>query len=440
MGPAFDSPGPNRRFRGLVATVAIGLVGVSCAHTPNPASPPAPAKIGALYPTSGAQGSEGAEEFHGVELAAEWANSHGGMGGRPYQLIAVDAERAEAVPSAMTGLGRRGVTVVLGSHASAISAAAADTATKEHMSFWETGAIGETSTAVAGGRNFFRMAPVGANIGQKAIAFVRDQLAPRLPDHQPLRYAVAYVDDPYGRAVGLGAIDEIHRSGQTFVGTFAYDAQAADFGQIAGAIAGARPDVLFVSAYIDDGVALRRALVAQHVPLIASIGTSSSYCHPQFGAELGADAVGLFASDKPDAAHVDPAALDAEGRAALDWVSARYQQRWHEPMSAPALSGFSSAYALLVHVLPAARTTAVAAVAAAAIAIKLPDGSLANGGGLDIAAPPAPDAGENRRAASVIWEWVASNTRAVVWPPTFATHAIVALPLAGSPRPWPSPQ
>ena len=429
-----------RRIRGLAALAAVALVGAACANTPTPASSaaaPRPVRIGALYPTSGAQGSEGAEELHGVELAVEWANGHGGMGGRPYELVPVDAERAEAVPSAMTGLAHGGVSVVLGSHASAISAAAAETATKEHMSFWETGAIGQTSTAVAGGRNFFRMAPVGANIGQKAIAFVRDELAPKLPDHQPLRYAVAYVDDPYGRAVALGAIDEIKRSGQAFAGTFAYNAQTADFGQVANAIADARPDVLFVSAYIDDGVALRRALVAQHVPLIASIGTSSSYCHPQFGAELGAEAVGLFASDKPDAAHVNPAALEAEGRAGLDWVNARYQRQWHEPMSAPALSGFSSAYALLVHVLPAAMTTTVDAVAAAAVATKLPDGSLANGGGLDIAAPPAPDAGENRRAASVIWEWVAPNTRAVVWPPTFATHPIVALPLAGSPRPWP---
>jgi len=394
-------------------------------------------EIGALYPTSGAQGSEGAEEFHGVELAIEWANAHGGMANRPYQLIPVDTERAEAVPAAMAALAHKGVTVVLGSHASAISAAAADVATREHLSFWETGAVGRTSMAVAGGHNFFRMAPMGANLGQKAIAFVRDELAPKLPTQQPLRYAVSYVDDAYGRSVGLGAIDEINRSGQTFAGSFAYDAQTADFTKIATAIAAVHADVLFVSAYLDDGVALRRALVARHVPLLASIGTSSSYCMPQFGAQLDDQAVGLFASDKPDAAHVNAAALNAEGRAALQWVIARYQQRWHEAMSAPALSGFSSAYALLVHILPVARSAGVDQVAAAALATKLPAGSLANGGGLDLAPPSAGDAGNNRQAASVIWEWTAPNTRAVVWPPAFATHPIAALPLVGSPRPWP---
>ena len=65
-------------------------------------------------------------------------------------------------------------------------------------------------------------------------------------------------------------------------------------------IAASHPDVLFVSAYVNDGVALRKAFVAAHVPFVASIGTSSSYCMPEFGKRLGIDAVGLFASDKPD--------------------------------------------------------------------------------------------------------------------------------------------
>ena len=426
-----------RNLRHIATLAALGVLTAACGRSTVSATRSRTIEIGALYPTAGAQGSEGSEEFHGVELAADWANSHGGLDGRSYRLVPVDAERAEAVPAAMTELAHKGVTVVLGSHASAISAAAGAVATADHMSFWETGAIGQTTPAVAGGHNFFRMAPMGANLGQKAIAFVRDELAPKLPDRQPLRYAVSYVDDPYGRAVGLGAIDEIHRSGQIFAGSFAYNAQTADFTRVAAAIAATQPDVLFVSAYLDDGVALRKALVSQHVPLLASIGTSSSYCLPQFGAMLDQESVGLYASDKPDAAHVNQAALTPEGRAALNWVSQRYQQRWHEAMSAPALSGFSNAYALLVHVLPAAKSTGVDQVAAAALATKLPEGSLANGGGIDIAPPSAPDAGNNRQAASVIWEWVAPNTRAVVWPPTFATHPIVALPLAGSPRPWP---
>ena len=391
-----------------------------------------PFLLGSLYPRTGPQGAGGTEEASGAELAVDWANGHGGVGGRPVRLVPVDAPRAEAVPDAIETLRRHGVGVVVGTHGSTLSAVAADVATRDGMVLWETGAVGQTTDHVAGGHNFFRMAPMGANLGRSAIAFMRDEVTPRLATGRDLRYAVAYVDDPYGRAVGLGAVDEINTTGRVLAGSVAYDAHATDFGPVAARIAALRPDVLFVAAYLDDGVALRRATVAAGVPVVAGIGTSSSYCMPAFGDRLGDQAVGLFASDKPDAADVRPDALRPEGRRALAWAIARYRARHHAAMSAHALAGFANTYALLVHVLPAARGTSPDAIAAAALATKLAPGTLANGGGLDLAAPGAPDAGENRAAASVIWEWVAPRTRAVVWPPAYATHAIVTPALVGA--------
>jgi ABC-type branched-subunit amino acid transport system substrate-binding protein len=262
------------------------------------------------------------------------------------------------------------------------------------------------------------------------VAFVRDQLARQLHQTGPLRYGIAYVDDVYGRAVAAGAAAEVQHSGQTLAGEFPYALTTKDFSDVVRRVAEAHTDVLFVSAYLDDAVALRRATVAAKVPLVASIGTSSSYCMPAFGEQLGAQATGLFASDKPDAADVNPEALHPEGRAALTWVEKRYRQKYHEEMTAPALSGFSNAYALFVHVLPAAKQFTPASAAEAAMTIKLPEGTLANGGGMDIAPVGAPDAGNNRAAASVIWEWLPGGKRVVVWPPAFANHAVEALPIA----------
>ncbi|MDQ6928812.1 MAG: ABC transporter substrate-binding protein [Actinomycetota bacterium] len=408
----------------IVLVVALASVAGACSSTKGQPT----ITIGSLYPKSGAQGVGGTDESRGAQLAVEWANAHGGINGKRIVLDSQDAPRAEAVPSVMAKLRHDGVSVVIGSHGSAISAAAGDAATTEHMSFWETGAVGLVGPEVAGGSNFFRLAPMGSNLGQAAIVFVRDQLAGHLPA-RPLRYAVAHVDDAYGRAVGGGAAAEVGMDpSATLVGTFPYDASTADFGALATAIAAAKPDVLFVAAYLDDGIALRRAVRAANVALLANIGTSSSYCMPSFGEALGDEAVGLFASDKPDAADVRPDALAPEGRAALAWVQSRYTDTWHEPMSAPALSGFSNAFALLVHVLPVSGRLSANEVAAAALRVKLPPGTLANGAGLDIAGPGAPDAGANRRAESVIWEWVAPNTRAVVWPPAYANHPIVAPP------------
>src|SRR5437588_959398 len=415
---------PLRRTLLLVA--ALALLAAGC----GPARRRPPVVVGALYPLSGSQGTGGTEEERGARLAVEWVNGHGGVKGQGVELVAADAPRPEAVPSALAALRRRHVSVVLGSHGSVVSAEVASEATDQGLVLWETGAVGETDAAVAGGSRFFRMAPMGANLGRAAIAFVRDQVAPRLPVRRQLRYAVAYVDDVYGRAVGSGALVELRAGGQAVAGSFPYDAHAGDFAPLATRIAASRPDVLFVAAYLDDGVAMRRSLVAAHVPLVTGIGTSSSYCMPAFGETLGAKAVGLFASDKPDAAAVRVDALSPEGRATLAWAQARYRARYHQAMSAPALSGFSNAYALLAHVLPAAGSTEPDAVARAALGVKLPVGTLANGGGMDLAPPGDPQAGENRSAASVIWEWVAPGQRAVVWPPAFATHPIAVLPLS----------
>jgi ABC-type branched-subunit amino acid transport system substrate-binding protein len=406
----------------LVALVAIAGTLGACGGT-------RPIAIGSVYPRSGSQGQQGSEEARGVELAAEWVNQHGAVHGRPVRLVPVDVPRAEAASRAMQTLKSKGIDIVVGSHGSAISAAAAQAATSADMLFWETGAVGDLGADVAGGSHFFRLAPQGASLGRSAIAFVADRLGPGLTLGHPLRFAITNVDDAYGHAVGQGAIAELHARGAQLVGEFPYAARGTDYDALADRIGRARPDVLFVAAYLDDGVALRRAMVKHGVHLAASIGTSSSYCHPAFGQQLGRDAVGLFASDKPDAADVRVDALAPEARGLLTWAKERYETRYHAPMGAPALSGFSNAYALFAKVLPGVKAVTTAEVAGHALTVKLPEGSLPNGGGVDLAPPDAPDAGANRAASGVIWEWVAPATRAVVWPPAYATHPVALLPL-----------
>jgi ABC-type branched-subunit amino acid transport system substrate-binding protein len=380
--------------------------------------------VGAVYPTAGSSGQVGLEEERGAALAAELANSRGGVQGQTVQLRLVPTDTAEAAPGVINRLHAQGISLVLGTEASVISAPASVAVAQDKMLMWETGAVGLTAPAAQPGINFFRAAPMGANLGKAAVDFVADQVAPRASRPGPLRYAVAYVDDVYGRAVAGGALADVSARQQILAGSFPYDQSTTDFGPLVARIAASHPDVLFVSAYMADAVALRRATAAARVPLLANIGTSSSYCMPPFGAQLGAEAVGLFASDKPDAAAVNPSTLSPAARAELAWAQRRYSSEFHQPMSAPALTGFTSAWALVGHVLPAAHGTEPSAVARTALAQHLPEGSLPNGSGLSFGQPGAPDAGENQAAVSVIWEWVGVNQRAVVWPPAYANHAI----------------
>jgi branched-chain amino acid transport system substrate-binding protein len=267
----------------------------------------------------------------------------------------------------------------------------------------------------------FRVPPTGGVLGRSAIAYVADELAPsRSLDPSTLRYAVSFVDDVYGRSVARGAVDAIRERGLRLVGSFGYDYRTVDARELVRRIAAARPDVLFVSAYLEDAIALRRELVRQGVPLVANIGTSSSYCMPAFGQTLGEEAVGVFASDKPSATSIDPSGLRPAAADLLARANAAYRERWGADMSPAALAGFSAAWALFADVLPAAQTLAPGDVAEAARDADLPAGSLPNGSGLRFGALGTPDAGDNLAAASVIWEWVAPGRAAVIWPPAFA--------------------
>jgi hypothetical protein len=176
-------------------------------------------------------------------------------------------------------------------------------------------------------------------------------------------------------------------------------------------------------------VAVRKAIVAEHLPLVANIGSSSSYCMPAFGAALGPEAVGVFASDKPDAEYLDPSGLSPEARTVLDRARRAYEDRFGGEMEAPALAGFAAAWALFHWVMPRASSLTPDAVAAAARTMDLAVGSLPNGSGLAFGQPGSSQAGTNLNASSVIWEWTGVDQRVVVWPPRFAKSQVQAIPL-----------
>jgi branched-chain amino acid transport system substrate-binding protein len=409
-------------MRRITASIAAGLafavVLSACSKGPDPI------RVGAVYPLSGSQGPGGVDEFRGVRLAVDLANEGGGVNGRPVELVPIDVPSADAAPGAVDALAKEGIQFVLGSYGSTVSEPAGIEAARDGMLFWETGAVG-SMPGPAPGRLFFRVAPSGSVLGRAAVAFIADRLAPMLHRKaSSLRFAVVGVDDVYGNSVAGGAVAEIHALGLPFAGWFRYDPNHPAVAGVVRRIASARPDVVFVSAYLQDGVALRREIVRQRLPLVANIGTSSSYCMPAFGQALGRAAVGVFASDKPDADALNLSGLLPPARTLLAEARTAYRAKYHQEMSAPALAGFSAAWALFRTVMPHASALTPGAVASAALTARIPDGGLPNGSGLAFGRPGTTDAGANLRAASVIWQWVGVDRRAVVWPPQFATQPV----------------
>ena len=420
--------------KALIAGIALALVAAAVvfwvARRPT-------LTIGAVYPTGGGQGPGGVEEYRGLTLAAALQNKDGGVKGRTIDIHLKAADSADAAPGAVQALASQGAPVIAGSYGSTISFPAAQAAYNRGLDFWETGAVGDLGMLATDvpppylGSNVFRFPPAGSVLGASAVDFVANQLKSSLPD-RPLRYTVAYVNDAYGAEVAQGALDQISKQGLTLAAKIPYDLLHADYNAIVDKIAAARTDVLFVASYINDAVSMRKAILAKHVPLVANIGTSSSYCLPAFGEQLGPQAVGLFASDKPDGDILKASNLTPQAASALEWGRAEYAKRYGGPMTAAALTGFAGGWALFHHVLPAAKALTPKAIADAARSVQLPMGALPNGSGLAFGRPGGAGAGENLRALSVIWEWTAPNTRSVVWPPSYATSPIEHLPVSSA--------
>jgi branched-chain amino acid transport system substrate-binding protein len=413
-----------RRF--IVLAVASLLAAAACAQSSSGTSLISPLVLGAIYPLSGPQAPGGKEELAGVQAALELARSTGVLA-RPVQLHVVDAVTPDAAAAAVDRLvGQDHVPAILGTYGSTLSAAASARAEALKTVYWETGAVADPIT---GQRHYvFRTVATGSSLGRMAVTFTHDFLIPSSGLSSP-RVAIVRVNDVYGQSVGGGEATLAHNLGIDVVDVVDYNPNAFDPDTIARRIASDRPDFLWDVSYLNDGVAIWQALVRQHVSLKAAVGTSSAFCMPDFGRILGADAVGVFAADKPDA-NISPTALSPAGRDLLARARAIYASgNGGAAMTIPAVAGFVGAWALFHDVLPAlVADVTPESIRTAALAVDVQVGDGINGGGVRFGAAGSADAGQNTRAAAVIGQWQGIENMKIVYPAAYAVAQPLPLP------------
>lgn len=480
----------------LVVAVAFVLAG--CAGSVSTTSPSsvtgatagstaatgAPIRIGAVFPISGDAASLALQELRGVQVAADFVNADGGIRGRRIVLDIRDLESGDAAPAAMASLRADGVSVVVGAYSSDLSIPAAAAADQAGLVYWEAGAVADQLT----GRGLplvFRVGASGTNLGDNSATFAATQLAPRLGTTPAgLRVAIVAANDPYPQSVAAAATATARANGTNIVDQQTYNLSFPNWPRVMAELAAARPSVIILASDIADGVAFRQAMLGASLKVQALIGSTMAECTPDFAGELGADAIGIFASDRPTGGFqpsaLDPAALTLYNRLAAAWAKDNpvaapndsYQGSTNgspaassapgdSPGSTPvivgpigensaaagpteeALSGFSAAWVLFHDVLPVAAGRPAASggsggsggalsstsIAAAARGLDLPTGSLPNGAGVHFSTAQG-SLGQNLLAAAVIWQWQAVQQFAYVWPPTYATASIKYVPLS----------
>ncbi len=357
-----------------------------------------------------------------MAIAADLVNADGGIDGRRVVLDLRDlAARADA-PGVVAQLKAAGDVAIIGAYSSDLSIAAAQATDAAGLVYWEAGAVADQLTG-QGLPLVFRVGANGALLGSNSARFAASELAARLGKAPAaLRVAIVAADDAYARSVADAAGTVASANGEA-VTRIEYHLAAPDWPAVIARVRAAAPDVLILAAHIPDGEAFRRAMLAAHLQVGALIGSTMAQCMSDFGADLGAAAVGVFASDRPTGGF-NPAALSGPARALYERFAAAWRSRTGD--AAPdeeGLSGFTAGWALFGDVLPAVVAggpVTPGAIATAARAVDLPTGSLPNGAGLRFSSD-AGQLGQNLRAAAVIWQWQAVRTSVVVWPATFAT-------------------
>jgi branched-chain amino acid transport system substrate-binding protein len=320
-----------------MVAASLALAGCAAGATPAPSSPP-PIRIGAVFPISGSAASLAGQELRGVQIAADLVNAAGGVAGRRIELDVRDLESADQAPAVMASLRSDGVNIVVGTYSSDLSVPASTAADAAGMLYWETGAVADRLT----GRGLplvFRVGASGTNLGTNSASFAAQELAPRLGRApSQLRLAIVSARDDYASSVADAAASTASAAGVPVVARITYDLVLPGWPAVMSQLAAARPDVIILASHIPDGVAFRQAMIAAGLHVGALIGSTMAECDPDFAGELGADAVGVFASDRPTGGF-QPTALGPAARATYD----RFAAAWASGEDAPAASSPGSA-------------------------------------------------------------------------------------------------
>ncbi len=413
------------RFRQL-ATIGLVLACAACATAPS-AGGVASIKVGALFPLTGPQAPLAKQEYAGVQIARDFANADGGVAGAPIALITRELTSAADAAGRVQELKAQGVQAILGAYSSSLSMPVSAAAQSSGLLYWEAGAVADQLT----GRGYplvFRVGATGQNLGTMSSHFAAVVLAPRL-NKSPwsLRMAIVHNLDGYPTSVASAVAQQAEREGIQVVANVVYDAHAPDWPSVLAQVRASKPNVLVLASYIADGVDFRRAMLKNGLHVDALIGSTMAQCIPAFGAMLGADAIGVFAADRPPHGF-NPDALNDTGRAIYTRFTTAYRREFGSDPTEESLAGFSAAWTLFHYVMPRSHNLTANGMAAAARAIDLPDGTLANGAGVKFATT-ADAMGQNTRAASVIWQWQGVRHSVTVYPPVYATGSPDFIPL-----------
>jgi branched-chain amino acid transport system substrate-binding protein len=420
----------NWSRRGII-TFAAAVLALTAADT----RAQEPIRIGVLLPLTGPFTKNGTEHWEAMQIARDMINERGGVNGRKVELLVADVPSpAAAISDTERLISTQKIKITTGSGLSPLAIAVSQASERAGVFHWETTGAAEIITR-RGFKYTFQVGGASRLYAQAAVDFTLDDLAKRLgKSPTDLRIALLWENRAFGKSVGDGVRDYVKTKNIKLIYDEGYDQFATDMTPIVQKLKDVKPDVLIAISFPNDAILFQRKAKELDFYVGALVGVSAGYSNPDLENSIGSMVYGIFDSDFLP--KVNPKVLKPEVAKAFDEYNRRYEAKMKRPPAGHASVSFSALWALFNEVFPKAKTFEPDELRQIALALDLPEGSLANGSGIKFTnndwAPELKDAGQNLRAAIGVWQWQKVNGRTEhnpVFPASLATNEPTLVPL-----------
>ena len=268
-------------IRNLLLTFSIFVLSIAAG-----AQAVEPIRIGTTQSLTGQYKDFGTEQLRGLQMWVGDVNSRGSLLGRPVELVYYDdgSDANNSVQLYRKLIEQDKVDLLVGPYSSDLTLAASSVA-EEHNILMLTTAASAEGIWSRGYRNVIGIdVPTGDYLSVLGSGPATSQGATTV--------ALLYVNTEFGNEVAIGARRQGATAGMRIVLDETYDENQRDFSALAQRLREANPDVILGISYLNDSVALVRALKKAGVKPKMLAFTVGPALH-EFGDQLGADAEGV---------------------------------------------------------------------------------------------------------------------------------------------------
>ena len=244
------------KIRNIVAAVCA-LAALVWLEPAAPARAAEPIKVGFSMALTGAVAQNGKQLIIALEIWRDDVNAHGGLLGRPVQLVYYDDQ---SNPANVPGIYTKLITVdkvdlLLGPYATNMAAPALPVIMEHNM-------MTISMLAIAVNRHFnysryFDMVPVGPD-GMRSFSEGFFELA-AAQQPKPQTVAILAADAEFSKTSADGARENAAANGFKVVYNQSYPPSTTDYAPVVRAVQAINPDIVFVAAYPPDTVGIVRA-------------------------------------------------------------------------------------------------------------------------------------------------------------------------------------